>query len=64
VFTVPGSIAHYALSADNFDKEFVDFFLISKAQTIYHCKKEKMYMSGFAQTAAMAGGKCCEVLYY
>lgn len=64
VFTTPGLPKHSDLPAHNFDKEFLDFFTISKADEIYLCKTGKMYTSGFPYYASLAGGKTFGIIDY
>lgn len=64
VFSIPGQPKHSDLPADNYDKEFLDFFAISRAERVFLCKKGKMYTSGFPYYASLAGGKPFEILEY
>lgn len=64
VFTIPGQPKHSDLPADNYDKEFVDFFIISGAEHVFLCKKGQMYLSGFPYYASLAGGKPFEIINY
>lgn len=64
VIIIPGIIKHSDRPAENFDKEFLDFFMISKAEKVYLCKKEKMWYSGFPYYASLVGNKPFEVISY
>lgn len=55
VFVIPGMPKHSDLPYDNYDKEFLDFYAISKAQYVYLCRKGKMYSSGFPYYASLMG---------
>lgn len=64
VFTIPGSPKHSDLPASNFDKEFLDFFMISGATEVFLCIKGQMYTSGFPYYASLAGDKPFKILRY
>jgi len=64
VFVIPGKPKHSDLPSDNFDKELLDFYAISKAQSVYLCRKGKMYSSGFPYYASLMGNKPFETIEY
>jgi hypothetical protein len=65
VFSVPGKIRHIdrdrSCDNDAAMKAFVDYFLISRAQKIFLVIDGQMRNSGFPNSAALLGGKTCEV---
>jgi len=61
VFVTPGA-AHHTMyhvkdGDDNYDKEFIDFFLISRAEHVYLALKGKMYNSSYPFYASLVGNK-------
>ena len=54
VYIAPGKTGHIGFSQgqDIYDKVFLDFFLISRAEHVYMAYSGKMYRSNFAKTAA------------
>lgn len=64
IFVIPGEILHpkEALKKDQqspylYDKTFIDFFLIMKAEKVYRMDTGAMYASGFPHIAALIGKK-------
>ena len=53
VYIAPGKTGHIGFSQgqDIYDKVFLDFFLISRAEHVYMAYSGKMYRSNFAKTA-------------
>lgn len=64
VFTIPGKISHTNLPAENFDKEFLDLYIISQAQCIYLGRKKKMWSSCFPLYASFIENKPFEKIEY
>ena len=65
IYIVPGQISHIDVdkkSEDAWLKVFVDQNLIMKADKVFLLKTGRMYKSGFAEYAALIGGK--EFIYH
>lgn len=58
VYTVEGEIAHSdTADTDNHLKTFLDFWLISEAESVYQLRTDKMYGGNFSKKAALAGDR-------
>lgn len=58
VYTVEGEIAHSdTADTDNHLKTFLDFWLISEAESVYQLRTDKMYGGNFSKKAALAGNR-------
>lgn len=64
VFVIPGHISHTSLPGNSFDKEFVDFFMISRACHAYLAQKGDMWMSTFPYYASLVGNIPFSIIRY
>ncbi len=60
VYVIPGEVVHvgftYDASKKTYMKSFVDYYVLSHAQSVILVRDKKMYHSGFALRAAMLNG--------
>ena len=60
VYTLPGEVVHMGVTTDadrlTYLKSFLDYYMLSYAQTVISVRDKKMYHSGFALRAAMLNG--------
>ena len=59
VYTLPGEVVHMGVTTDadkvTYLKSFLDYYMLSFANTVISVRDKKMYHSGFALRAAMLG---------
>lgn len=67
VHIIQGSLSHVDAAQgechyENYEKSFLDLFMISRAQKVILLVTGKMFQSGFPQFAARIGGKTCQIV--
>lgn len=67
VYTIQGRLSHVDAGQgeccyENYEKSFLDLFMISRAQKVFLLVTGKMFQSGFPQFAARIGGKTCRIV--
>lgn len=67
VHIIRGSLSHVDAAQgechyENYEKSFLDLFMISRAQKVILLVTGKMFQSGFPQFAARIGGKTCQIV--
>jgi len=67
-YVIPGSVSHIDNDVPHdyayYEKTFLDFYAISRAERVYLLKESRMMNSGFPYAAAQVGGKPYEVIRF
>ncbi|MBR4566761.1 MAG: glycosyltransferase family 2 protein [Prevotella sp.] len=67
-YIIDGTVSHIGndtiRSYEYYEKTFLDFFTIARADAVFLLKGPGMYRSNFPQAAALLGGKTCEVVVF
>lgn len=67
VHTIKGNLSHVdavrgECNYENYEKSFLDLFMISRAEKVMLLVTGQMFQSGFPQFAARIGGKLCQIV--
>ena len=67
-YIIDGIVSHIGndtiRSYEYYEKTFLDFFTIARADAVFLLKGPGMYRSNFPQAAALLGGKTCDVIVF
>lgn len=68
VYVIPGTVSHIGNdrreSYEYYEKTFLDFFMIARADEAYLLRGPRMMGSGFPYAAARLGGKTCKTISF